>query len=507
MKENSISRRSISPPENQSFEKKLATLADKGSFFGRKYLIVSSSNNELKQTHFGEYLFELCKQFFRGKSQVNPALLKEVTKNFLEKGIKSLSNQPKILQSQKLEADIQKLAKRVNLHNQDLPDLRLLNQSLKEKTKSSVQSTIENISPGEIMESSIQQLSSQQLSPSPLFERPIVNPELKSRIEKTKDEKSINELACYIEENLNLLTTKELASAIKYLNNHLEKLKKTANVDRENINDLNYCFKQMIYNFYPDFGAYIKKNNTISTNGLEILVQYLKDKKSIEKNQDIIVCSNLNDFKNQLDQLDYSSSKKSSYYFVIPDENSNSKERGSHLTPVVVTKGEKGWDFIMTDSIGSISCYQKISEIILKIIEKGQPLHRIYECSVKRQNDHTNCPVFTLRDLVYFCNNEKKLIEVLNLEAIGSQKNEYNFIFNELPPELMKTTQSMSTINNYINNKNEATVSSKKRGKETLKVSVERHESDNQNNLIQKRFEKYKFIILNKFLENLINES
>lgn len=93
----------------QQFKAELESLSDKGSFFGRNYIILDDSGN-LTTTGLGKYLVEVCKEFFLGESNANPERLKKAVKNFLTKGIDSP------IEKQDISIDsIKKLAQRVNL--------------------------------------------------------------------------------------------------------------------------------------------------------------------------------------------------------------------------------------------------------------------------------------------------------------------------------------------------------------------------------------------------------
>lgn len=168
----------------------------------------------------------------------------------------------------------------------------------------------------------------------------------------------------------------------------------------------------------------------------------------------------------------------------------------THYIPLYLQKRDDGLvDIIITDSIGSgfLNC-------ILDDLPTTIPIGQIYALGMRRQVDGVHCSVFAIRDLAKWMDifdakiNPLEMIEEkssqLHTERIAGREVK---IFNYLPPEMMRTTQSIRAINRYEQN---------------FGQDVKRHEfhhphrQDGQMNcLIEQRYIKYTIFLIEKALK------
>ncbi|MCH9614433.1 MAG: hypothetical protein SP1CHLAM54_16070 [Chlamydiia bacterium] len=167
----------------------------------------------------------------------------------------------------------------------------------------------------------------------------------------------------------------------------------------------------------------------------------------------------------------------------------------THYIPLYLQKREDGLvDIIITDSLGT-----SFLDCVMADLPDTIPLGNIYASGMARQADGVHCSVFAIRDLAKWMDtfdagiNPVEMIEK-NSPSLHTRcvNDKAITVFSYLPPEMMRTTQSMRTINTY---------------EQTFEKSVSRHEyhhprrqEGQMNCLIEERYIKYATILIEKAL-------
>ena len=122
---------------------------------------------------------------------------------------------------------------------------------------------------------------------------------------------------------------------------------------------------------------------------------------------------------------------------------------GVHFRPFYICKREGGIEILCTDSLGSEEA-RTMGFSADDMLERF-PGAMVHSLSTKRQFDDTNCPIFSLRDIVQISRYQLKGNDIFKYvqqhELEESQGRDR--IFDSLPPALMKITQSMRKLGSY----------------------------------------------------------
>ncbi len=256
---------------------------------------------------------------------------------------------------------------------------------------------------------------------------------------------------------------------------------------------------EQLYRVFPKLNEFIihryGTNGVITPEGTKILVEYLKNKGSLQI--PCSVCADLPEFKTGIKSF-VEGANKSAMCCIVKFP----KEGIHHLTAIYVEKDEQTLQFIMTDSMGIMGPYALplCKHIETALSETGIKNYNLYLYSRTRQHDTTSCPVFCLRDVVQYSKTHHFLrfvqVEADSKKSQSLKKNpnlKHVIVFNNLPPAMLKTTQSLTFIKNQ--DSEQPSIS--------LYDSVEKHritllQSGSQkeiNNLINERFLKYERLI------------
>jgi hypothetical protein len=203
----------------------------------------------------------------------------------------------------------------------------------------------------------------------------------------------------------------------------------------------------------------------------------------------------------------------------------NTGANDMHLSPLLFEKRGGKIRIANLDSVGENEMYRALTAMKITMALKDMELEgldiELYEVSFSRQRDSVNCPIFSIRDVVAFSKQEDFFSIVECEDSEGLEGISACYKITSLPPSIMKVTQSLSQLEEYIE-RNDATdgIIHRHRRKvgcdeaieeieETLQQNVERHcfysvddrgDSKLRNMLIQNRFNKYLGILVRETL-------
>ena len=208
-------------------------------------------------------------------------------------------------------------------------------------------------------------------------------------------------------------------------------------------NFLPYDLKQ--YKTEPDFNV-----NYLSPAGVKAIVAQLRSDGSLNCN--CIVCDSEKDFEHQIrKQLKKMESAEgvSKCAFIVYNKTAH------HFTPVYIEKKGDRYEAVVTDSIGreakeadqfdlTDTITAPINAVLSAGLQKALPSKNwhIYSYMGKyRQRDVVNCPIFSIRDVVKLAHSSEALMAWIRGQPRLQGSSDRISYIEELPVELMKTTQ------------------------------------------------------------------
>lgn len=211
-------------------------------------------------------------------------------------------------------------------------------------------------------------------------------------------------------------------------------------------NEIQIAFRRVI-NAYPFLEKFLIKvedsnNLVLSIESVDIVLKAWKKK---EKNKDLEfnyhLCDSLSGFEASFNEF-RNSDDKIGYFVVKPDAGS------VHLTPICIKKNEDGsYTVINTDSIGGSRFYQPIFDQLKQMKVKGQ----FYCTDFVRQRDATNCPIFTMRDLMKIAKNPDYYFNYIEKNAKKPSYDDFAmYKVHTLPANLMLPLQFNEAAKNYL---------------------------------------------------------
>lgn len=181
------------------------------------------------------------------------------------------------------------------------------------------------------------------------------------------------------------------------------------------------------------------------------------------------------------------------------------KQGIQHLTPIYIESEEQKLQLVMTDSMGIMGPYALplCEHIETALSDTNIENYTLYLYSRKRQHDTTSCPIFSLRDVVQYSKTHHFLQFVQveadsknsgNAQSLKKNQNvKHVIIFDNLPPAMLKTTQSLKFIKSY--DTEEPSISLYDSLEKHRIITLESGSRKEINNLINERFLKYERLI------------
>lgn len=285
-------------------------------------------------------------------------------------------------------------------------------------------------------------------------------------------------------------------------------------LDRLTLEDQRYVMRCVD----PQFSEYMDTKGILAHKGIEVIIKELRKKNSLPLEDCITVCQDRAQFTKSLKALAENSDIPDGYchFFIVTKVNENPHGLGAHVTPIFLRKEAGKWEAVITDSTtdednvwdDKSSCKPLVDRLQnAEAAANGKlPIRHIHVNSFWRQADSFSCPIFAVRDLVYFYRKGKEFLNALNDRSDHSQVHR----FSHLPPEMMKTTQSISDITKYAENKTTSQLTMKRnktQEDETLLENLERHKQKTskgiRNTLITERAEKYQKLVLKHRIDEI----
>lgn len=303
-----------------------------------------------------------------------------------------------------------------------------------------------------------------------------------------------NELDSQLEIFLKNLDNKSASNVVIYLLNRYAKDDKGSDKYDRVI--------QATLKAFPNVGKLFDTSiagRTLSVKGMELIFQNLTEKGALQ--MDALTATGILELKTLLEQLpDMPDGKYGVAFCLLPP----------HFTPILFDKIDGHINVIMTDSLGKTSNVQMLSQFIKTEMKDAN----LFVYTQQRQITHTNCRIFTIRDLVHMSKNTDFTNFVK--ENVSGEANGIKF-FDKLPAEMLKVTQTRQFL---TENDKESQILSKNPTKktETLAKALERHSVEVErvkdgkvvknkfNLLIENRFKKYEKIIIAKTISEGIEK-
>jgi len=269
---------------------------------------------------------------------------------------------------------------------------------------------------------------------------------------------------------------------------------------------------------YPNCYKFMDRAGTLAQKGIAIVMEYLKNKGSLPKDQHLKLCQDRTAFADALIELTQDEIQDGEVrLFLVNKFDENPYGVAGHVTPLFFKRVEEAWEIIITDSTTDFSNCDKMDSSCAPLVEHILETEKHFIFNVKcihvntywRQTDSINCFVFGIRDLINFSRDGDQF-----LSDLQSTKQKVHY-FTDLPVSWMKTTQSVKEIENYAEAKKRAGVSlvmHRKKGKndETLLENLARNtkkatdgSNHKWNSLIEKRSTKYKQIVIDQLIKKL----
>ncbi len=210
---------------------------------------------------------------------------------------------------------------------------------------------------------------------------------------------------------------------------------------------------------YPEINTYIKTVLTagnvpvdvLSSAGIKQVIQHLQSRDKIKF--PCFLCENYQELKEKLKE--FKASKEDRIMLIVRNQEANQTPPVVHAVPIYIEKKNGNYKCILTDTLGgagphAVTMAQKLTQEL-----KTQELPHQVVCYLggARQKAPTNCPIFCIRDAIYFseCLKQGKDFFQECHEASQSCKEKHTETiryFDRLPFRLMKMTQSLTRIQN-----------------------------------------------------------
>ncbi|MBT3394397.1 MAG: hypothetical protein HN411_04725 [Waddliaceae bacterium] len=256
----------------------------------------------------------------------------------------------------------------------------------------------------------------------------------------------------------------------------------------------------MIYDRYPDLGKYMVAEEMVerpgdddrphiehilTPEGVRFIVEYLRNKESIQV--PCRVCDDDEAFEENL--ATFIKEDKSREMFIIRrHRRGQAKEYIHHMIPIYIENNTMGVRALISDSVAAEIYTEQPKRIILTKF----PRAHIYDVAVERQTDSVSCSIFALRDVAKVSRFADifKTLDILNPKGPTRLRRGGGKVKSceNLPPEMIKTTQHVSCWEEHAENK------------EYRKHVIVLKDGSSKNLLVQKRFYKYVRLFLEKIL-------
>lgn len=187
----------------------------------------------------------------------------------------------------------------------------------------------------------------------------------------------------------------------------------------------------------------------ISSKGQRSIVSHIGETQKIE------VCDNYSQFEARLRNFCHTEAPAQKIYLLR--HRGENRNNTNHTTAIYVGKQSQELIIYFADSTGGAISPNSWTALILASLKKTQieigsgiPLKIYFYSGRSRQVDHTNCVVYALQDAVYMSRKGDELVDWIKIDGHSEQLEDNILAVPLLPLPLMKTMQSLTAINAYL---------------------------------------------------------
>lgn len=293
-----------------------------------------------------------------------------------------------------------------------------------------------------------------------------------------------------------------------------------------------------IYAAYPDVENYIRHitpkidnimRGFLSPEGIRLIVDELKSQGEFN-NINCIICDSIKDGAEKIRNFVKQENQAAKGCCFIVRTRDEFHPESLHVQPIYIERQGDGFDCIILDSTGakggeSTSASDRYpyshSFKIPDYLGNENLLVKFFHYNVRRQIDGSNCPIFSIRDVLAITRDPDAIMSLVRKTAKVVKRfplDENNFIFDLLPPNLMLPTQSSTTLTNYFteyrtrSGKDDAKLTHSKITQHTVKrvVLIKGQDSKqtpgelSQNVYVERKYRKYERRIIAIVIKKII---
>lgn len=289
-----------------------------------------------------------------------------------------------------------------------------------------------------------------------------------------------------------LFSEKQGADAKKMVKNLLQEVAKRAD-------PLLYGFVlHELARAYPQISTVVDPVGTLRPDGIRAILAHLQAKGSVAKEFSCSVCESV---LNGADVIKEKVKEANSTRFSVIVRHPGS----SHVTPILLEKVEGKWRALVTDSMGTKN--STYNDMIKSMLEVAIPGVMVYPFKMQRQSASAGCPLFAILDIAQF----SKTPDLMKFAMDHFSEKEQEV--TELPPKMMRPTQSLSRLTEYMVDKGSGKEGMEKMRerraaiegsllKHVVKLLTSKGLSKEQNALALHRFNKYSQMLVSDVIMN-----
>lgn len=251
---------------------------------------------------------------------------------------------------------------------------------------------------------------------------------------------------------------------------------------------------------FPQIPTVVDPVGTLTPKGIRAVLDHLQAKGSIAKEFSCFVCENVLPDGVTTIQKKVEEAHCTRFSIIVRHPGA------SHVTPILLEKVDGKWRALVTDSVGTgNSTYSSTIELMLKV---AIPDVMIYPFKVRRQSAPVGCPIFAILDVAQF----SKTPDIMKfaMAHVSEKKQEVT----ELPPKMMRPTQSLNRLMEYIGEEGSGEEGKAKMGekravieeslmKHVVEVLTSKGKKD-INGLALHRFNKYSQMLVSDVVMNVV---
>ncbi len=272
-------------------------------------------------------------------------------------------------------------------------------------------------------------------------------------------------------------------------------------------NDLKHRLRDKLRNLTRDTSAYFQDcdtNRILNNEGISTVLNYLRSRQTRTGGPLMTMpCRSLHnhDCINAIEHA-ITQAENSPQTFIVTNRLATSLTRrgihdidggNAHRTPLLLLPmGNKRFRLLITDSVPGTyneGLREDLNDLKIRLEQSGHTLEILFFAE-KRQADSTNCPIFSLHDVVRFNTNR------VRLQSIIAQTNPNTPVV--LPLGFLIPTQSQTTVNRYIATHRENvpfTENAITRFRNRFERALEESSTQRQNRFIDRNMDRYEGII------------